>query len=171
MKHFFSLFGIHSEMGNLVSEYRGAVIDQSKDIYAFEFTDNSCKNFIKAQAGYGVDVNSLSEVAQENIISRTLGSVPTILNGRQGAMPLAAMSVFNIGKAYAMSGNIENQMWVIPTTKDGLAVAVTFTKYDNVLTASCSYILYSPESGEAYQAVDDLLGEFGVTNKVIKFAD
>lgn len=132
------------EITDIVKNWQGAEV-KTDEIYVTHISEDDAKSFMELSGG--MDYDSLSPVARNSLYKRIVNNtVPTYITGRQGVNYVAACSMLNDSVSYAVDYDIGNQLWFMPTDKDGLAVCIAFGKSgENVISVSGSYLYYGEE--------------------------
>jgi len=107
------------------------------------------------------NVDSISTELKDNLLSRTLGSLITQINGYAGVNNLAAASVLTLGKSFVDNTLTEDVIYIY-TYENTLPVAVTFSVGENgAVSAGGNFIMYEEFMCETVAEVQEFFGEFG----------
>lgn len=147
------------EITDLIGEWKSAEVS-TDEIYVTHISENSTETFL--QSSGGIDYKNLSPVAKKSIYNKMGQSVPTYITNRYGVNYMAAVSVLNHSVSYATEYDIDNQIWFIPTDKDGLAVCVSFgNSGEGIISVSSTYLYYGEEES-LKNALDTYLSYMGI---------
>lgn len=131
------------EITDLVKGWQGAEIN-TNEIYVTYISENDAETFLKFSGD--IDYGNLSSVAKKSIYNKMGQTIPNYIAGCQGVNYIAAVSILNCSVSYAVEYDIDNQVWFMPTDKDGLAVCVSFNNSgEDVVSVSSSYLYYGDE--------------------------
>ena len=93
------------------------------------------------------------------------------LNAMKGTAALACSSLYTAGKAFVSNELSENTIYVY-TFENGYPVAVVFTAgEDHAVTAQGTFILWEDIEGEAFESLQNLLKELGLSDTFRRLPD
>ncbi len=141
------------EIVDIVKEWQGAEVKKD-EVYVTHISEDDTKEFMELSGGF--DYNSFSDTAKNSLHKKIVTTIPTYIASQQGVNYTVACSVLNDSVSYAVDYDIDNQIWFMPTDKDGLAFCVSFSNSgENVVSVSSSYLYYGEE-----ESLKDLLDTY-----------
>ncbi len=141
------------EIVDIVKEWQGAEVKKD-EVYVTHISEDDTKEFMELSGGF--DYNSFSDTAKNSLHTKIVTTIPTYIASQQGVNYTVACSVLNDSVSYAVDYDIDNQIWFMPTDKDGLAFCVSFSNSgENVVSVSSSYLYYGEE-----ESLKDLLDTY-----------
>lgn len=134
---------------DMISEWSDADIDTDEDVVIVKMDYED----IMSMPGLPEDVDELSDEGMDMMQKRMGASIGSIINGRMGSSVLAASSIVQYGKSYVALSEIDNQTWMIPSDKEGLAYCVSFTNSGDGVISVGAYFLYYGDDTTIKKAV------------------
>ena len=136
-----------------------------KAVYSLSVSDEILLSMLGLE-----NLSSISAELKDNLLSRSVGSLITQINGYAGVNNLAASSVLTLGKTFVDSSVTEDMIYIY-TFENALPVAVTFTVGENgSVSAGGNFIMYEEFTCGSVEEVQAFFNEFGavVTEVEIK---
>lgn len=112
------------EIVDIVKEWQDAEVKKD-EVYVTCISEDDTKSFMEYSGGF--NYSSLSDTAKNLLNKKMVTAVPNYIASRQGVNYTVACSMLNDSVSYAVDYDIANQIWFMPTNKDGLAVCVPYT--------------------------------------------
>ncbi len=141
------------EIVDIVKEWQGEEVKKD-EVYVIRISEDDTKSFMEFSGEF--DYNSFSDTAKNLLCTKIVNAVPNYIAGREGTNYVVIGSILNYSVSYAVDYDIDNQIWFMPTDKDGLAVCVSFSNSgENVVSVSSSYLYYGEE-----ESLKDLLDTY-----------
>lgn len=137
----------NKELNTYCDDWSRANIDKNKEIIVL---DGDQLEMI-VQYSMGEDLENFKEEYKDYISARFCSGAMSILNASNGASILTASSIIQYTRTYVPDHEIDNQVWLVPTTRDDVYFGVSFiSSGDEAIIASVCYII-------APNGVDDLI--------------
>ncbi len=94
------------------------------------------------QYSMGADLEDFDESYRDYISARFCSNAMSLLNAANGADVLSASSMVQYTRTYVPDHEIDNQVWLIPTTRDDVFFGISFVSSgDEAIIASICYII------------------------------
>ncbi len=152
------------EIVDLAKQWQDAEVEKTEEIQVIPLYKETMQNLLEMT----VDYEDLSETAKEYLQISFGKSASNIVNARAGVDVLAAAAVLNYSKSYAVDYDFENQIWVMPTDKDGVVICVSFVHTgEGVITVNSSYLI----SEENTSAADLMIQYLGIDEDAVEYVE
>lgn len=161
--NFIKAYTASQELTDLVNNWQNAKVNTA-EIYVTDISEDITEAFLNLSGD--IDYNDFSDTGKNTLYNNIGKAIPNYINGRQGTNYIALTSVLNYSVSYATEYDINNQIWFMPTDKEGLAVCVSFTNSgEDVITVNSSYLYYGDE--DLKNALDSYLSYMGAEVKTL----
>lgn len=160
---FLELFGMPSEINDLLKDFQGANAD-TDTIYSLELKYDELANIVNADSA---SLNDLSAPAKAKImenIARTFTIQMSEYETHKNI--IAALSVLNYSATFSGLTDVSDQIWFMPTDKEGISICVSFIETsENVTTANASYFCYNNDY-DLENSINSCIKKAGITAAV-----
>lgn len=130
--------GSSTSMQEYCDDWSRANINKKKDIIVLE--GDQLAKIMEVQMS--ADLDDFPEEIQANMSAMFCSSAPSVLNATNGQEILATSSAFRYSRTYVPDGSIDNQVWLIPTTRDDVLFCLVFVESgDDAITATATYVI------------------------------
>ncbi len=134
---FIEAFGFNR--GELIKELQDVEIDKSEDVYVVKIDVDGLEKYMKEMDGDNIEItDAVYEVFRDNMdMLFANASISNI-----GVDYFSIISSLKHSKSFVAS-DIEDQVWVIPTNDENVAMIVYFfSTGDNIITVRASYMYF-----------------------------
>ena len=175
-EHGLDVIAVMSEMTQLesyVETYTGSgeIKEAVKSIGEGDYTIPKAVYAITASAeqiAAYADVDALegaSDALQKTMENKFIVALISQVNGRAGAMNLAAASVCTAGKTF-VTDEISESVIYLYTYENGRPISVNFTcGDDSTLSASCTFMMYDEFPCDSMEEIEEFFREVGASVK------
>lgn len=149
-EEYIKLFTSSDSIAELAKSWSEAAIDKSEERYIIK-----PEGLVDLLSQY-IGGESISATEKEVLEKKACISALNVINGRYGTDILAATSVAQYSRTYVPNGQVEDQMWILPTDNPKLYMAVSFSNTgEGAITAVAMYVIGEHD----FSNVEKLLGK------------
>jgi hypothetical protein len=140
-EEYIALMTAPEELAATIDEWKTATIDESKPIVIIPAENKDMESYLEIIASEQTVLSDLLKSEKEYILTKIGNTFGTMINGRAGVKVLAASSVLSYSRTYVPRGEIDNQIWFIPTNQDVSFYVSFMNTGDGAITVNATYVV------------------------------
>lgn len=161
---FINLLGM-PKLNDVLKEFQGAKTD-TDTIYSLELKYDDLANLFHADRA---DLKGISAPAKAKIMENIANTFTHQMSEYENTSKtnlIAVLSMLNYRATFSGLTDVSDQIWFMPTDKEGISVCVSFIETsENVTTATASYFCYENDS-DLENSINSCIKKAGISTTV-----